>query len=609
MLSNLFTVELVIEGDLYHSVEQYYQMEKARFGNSVQSYNQLRETSTGMEAKRLSKWLSFGNLAGWYPDVAKSVMRKALQVKFGIPEFRDLLLSTFPHVLAENNVNMYWGVGLSPFDSRRFDQNQWLGQNWMGELLGELREELMGLAGEVVDDADDTFDDFDGVVVELCTVCGAQTQDLYEHFLVQHLPWWFEPHKACFVCKCRLGPGDIPFHFNRHKGQEGDQARFGLDNLSLFSHLQMGLLHFLKDALLLDGVQALLPLASQGYQGNVVLTDHEDYYHLLFCSFFDPITPAEPVFVPPSHLVSLLVLPHLMYLFSLLPNPDQAQARVLYAPKALDGSVPQVLPPVSFFDTPEMVDSHLHLDTLLSKCNYRPQNLDFLLNYLPFSGDKVSQRVSDFSDLPVCCLVSNFVFPDFWGSADNVVGNSPVPTFVTFGVHPHLADMGRLELLDRLEGLVSSGNCVGVGETGIDYSCQCKPRCVEPWKLHGEKFLAQEHFFRVHVRLASQWDKVLVIHSRDDGSGDAAKRCLEILVEEGGTKLKIHRHCFTGLLTEYQEWVRVCPRVRFSFSSRLELSDRLKRMVQKVRLRHIMAETDAPYLSPRVPRFRTISGT
>ena len=57
----------------------------------------------------MARWLPFGNLDGWYPNAAQDIIRKALRVKFEIPEFRNLLVCTFPQVLAENNVK-YTGV-------------------------------------------------------------------------------------------------------------------------------------------------------------------------------------------------------------------------------------------------------------------------------------------------------------------------------------------------------------------------------------------------------------------------------------------------------------------------------------------------------------------
>ena len=141
-LSNLFEVDLNIDGVCYNSVEQFYQVEKARYGGNLRGVEVLMSAQSGRAAKIAARSIDFGNLAGWYPEVAQGVMRKALRVKFSADPFRSLLVSTYPRLLAENVVNMYWGIGLSPVDARRFNPAQWLGHNWMCGLLTEFKDEI-----------------------------------------------------------------------------------------------------------------------------------------------------------------------------------------------------------------------------------------------------------------------------------------------------------------------------------------------------------------------------------------------------------------------------------------------------------------------------------
>jgi Tat protein secretion system quality control protein TatD with DNase activity len=42
----------------------------------------------------------------------------------------------------------------------------------------------------------------------------------------------------------------------------------------------------------------------------------------------------------------------------------------------------------------------------------------------------------------------------------------------------------------------------------------------------------------------------VVLHCRDNGTGQAASKTLQVIKETGLTDLKYHRHCFTGTYEE-----------------------------------------------------------
>ena len=58
-------------------------------------------------------------------------------------ELKDKLLATQDHILAECAVkDKIWGIGLSMKDERRFDLNEWKGQNLLGFTLMRVRAVL-----------------------------------------------------------------------------------------------------------------------------------------------------------------------------------------------------------------------------------------------------------------------------------------------------------------------------------------------------------------------------------------------------------------------------------------------------------------------------------
>ncbi|MGH7393376.1 MAG: NADAR family protein [Candidatus Rokuibacteriota bacterium] len=104
----------------------------------------MRRCSHPGEAKRLARRLSREIRKDWYGDVRLIVMRILLSRKFDNTELRRRLVATRPHELREGNTwgDLFWGV----------DRATGHGENHLGRMLMELREELFGLAPEEGDE-------------------------------------------------------------------------------------------------------------------------------------------------------------------------------------------------------------------------------------------------------------------------------------------------------------------------------------------------------------------------------------------------------------------------------------------------------------------------
>ena len=99
----------------------------------------------------------------------------------------------------------------------------------------------------------------------------------------------------------------------------------------------------------------------------------------------------------------------------------------------------------------------------------------------------------------------------------------------------------------------------------------------------------QEQVFRRLVRLAMDYDKPIVMHSRK-----AERRALEVLKDEGATR--VDWHCFGSKVKlgrqigEHGHWLSIPANV-----ARVESFQRLVDTLPRDR---ILLETDCPYLSP-----------
>ncbi len=155
--------------------------------------------------------------------------------------------------------------------------------------------------------------------------------------------------------------------------------------------------------------------------------------------------------------------------------------------------------------------------------------------------------------------------------------------FPTAGVHPH--DASALDAASRaaLEELCRRSECVGIGETGLDYFKEYSPR------EH------QREGFRWHIALARALDKPLVVHSRDAHPDTAA-----LLAEQPGVRGVMH--CYTMGPEELPTYLELGLCISFSgvvTYKRNEANREAARLCPEDRL---LVETDCPFLSPEGSR-------
>jgi TatD DNase family protein len=149
----------------------------------------------------------------------------------------------------------------------------------------------------------------------------------------------------------------------------------------------------------------------------------------------------------------------------------------------------------------------------------------------------------------------------------------------TVGLHPH--DASRLdEEWAELAELARHPEVVGIGEAGFD--------------LHYEHsaLADQERAFRVHVRLAHELDRALVIHSRE--AWDATFRVLE----DEGVPPRTVLHCFTGGPVEAERALALGTYLSFSGIVTFKNADDVRAACASAPAARVLVETDAPFLAP-----------
>jgi TatD DNase family protein len=138
----------------------------------------------------------------------------------------------------------------------------------------------------------------------------------------------------------------------------------------------------------------------------------------------------------------------------------------------------------------------------------------------------------------------------------------------------------------ELERLAHDPRVVAVGETGLDYY----------WDRTGPA--DQQHHFRRHIELAKRVGKPLMIHDRD-----AHADVLRILRAEGAPDQVVF-HAFSGDAKMAVECVAAGYVLSFPGVVTFRNAPQLRAAAAVVPLEHVLAETDAPFLTPHPMRGR-----
>lgn len=153
--------------------------------------------------------------------------------------------------------------------------------------------------------------------------------------------------------------------------------------------------------------------------------------------------------------------------------------------------------------------------------------------------------------------------------------------YASVGIHPNDTAGATGETFEALEALArSSGRVVAVGETGLDYYRRRSPADKQAWAL------------REHMRLAARLDLPLIIHDRE-----AHADVLSIL-SEAPAGLRVVMHCFSGDEGVLRECLSRGYQVSFAGPLTFKKNDEARRLASLVPPAMLLAETDAPFLSP-----------
>lgn len=156
----------------------------------------------------------------------------------------------------------------------------------------------------------------------------------------------------------------------------------------------------------------------------------------------------------------------------------------------------------------------------------------------------------------------------------------PDDVFLMMGLHPTSVNQNFKEELAAVKKWIDKRDFVAIGEIGIDLY----------WDT---SFLPQQQeAFRTQIQWAKEKKLPIVIHCRD-----AFDEIFEVLETEKGDDLFGIFHCFTGTLEQAHKAI--------SYNMKLGIggvvtfkNGKIDQFLDQIDLKHIVVETDSPYLAP-----------
>ncbi len=158
--------------------------------------------------------------------------------------------------------------------------------------------------------------------------------------------------------------------------------------------------------------------------------------------------------------------------------------------------------------------------------------------------------------------------------------NYPDNVFLMMGLHPTYVKENYLDELQHVENELSKRKFVAIGEIGID--------------LYWDKtHLAEQQIaFRKQIQLAKKYQLPIVIHCRE-----AFDEIFDILEEEKSPELFGIFHCFSG--TYEQALQAISYNMKLGIGGVVTFKNgKIDQFLNKIDLKHIVLETDSPYLAP-----------
>jgi len=142
--SQWYPSRFMIDTVIYNCAEQYMMAKKAELFNDSTTWELIMNSTSPREQKALGRGVANFNADLWNAN-CKRFVKEATVAKFTQNQkLYDVLMRSKGTTLVEASPeDKIWGIGLAEHDPRALDRATWQGTNWLGEIITEVREELI----------------------------------------------------------------------------------------------------------------------------------------------------------------------------------------------------------------------------------------------------------------------------------------------------------------------------------------------------------------------------------------------------------------------------------------------------------------------------------
>jgi TatD DNase family protein len=156
----------------------------------------------------------------------------------------------------------------------------------------------------------------------------------------------------------------------------------------------------------------------------------------------------------------------------------------------------------------------------------------------------------------------------------------PDKCFAMAGLHPCSVKENYKEEITHIEEQLTQRKFCGIGETGLDFY----------WD---KTFIKQQYeALEIQIELALQYNIPLILHTRD-----ALQETIEVIKKYKQTELRGIFHCFGGSVEQAKEIIKTGFYMGIGGVLTYKNAG-LAEVLKHVDMKHLVLETDAPYLTP-----------
>lgn len=145
--SNFYKSQFSISNKNFFCTEQAFMYAKAKKFNDIEIADKILSLDSSTNPSECKK---LGRLVKNYDDHVWTIIRKAIMYQCVLAKFsqndnlKQQLIATGSRVIAEASpYDKIWGIGLAEDNPMALDHSKWIGQNLLGKVLMNVRNNLI----------------------------------------------------------------------------------------------------------------------------------------------------------------------------------------------------------------------------------------------------------------------------------------------------------------------------------------------------------------------------------------------------------------------------------------------------------------------------------